>query len=89
MKRLADKPFVLLGVNSDQDRDELKKIVVDEDLSWRSWCDGSTSGPIHTQWNIIARPSTYVIDAQGIIRHKNIFGKELDRAVDALLAEME
>jgi hypothetical protein len=80
---------VLLGVNSDQDRDEIKKIVADEDLCWLSWWDGSVDGPIEKQWNVIERPCVYVIDAQGIIRYKKILGEELDAAVDQLLKEMK
>ena len=36
VKRLADKPFVLLGVNSDETRDEVKKVLERNQLSWRS-----------------------------------------------------
>jgi hypothetical protein len=89
VKRHADQPFVMLGVNSDQDRAEIKKIVVQEDLSWASWWDGSIDGPIHKQWNITERPCVYVIDAQGIIRYKKILGDELDAAVEELLKEMK
>jgi len=34
-KRLGEKPFVLLGVNSDTDRQALKVTLVDEKLPWR------------------------------------------------------
>ena len=48
MKRLADKPFVLLGVNSDKDRSALKKTIAEERITWRSWWDeGRIDGPIH------------------------------------------
>ena len=49
VKRLADKPFALLGINSDP-KDVVKKARKDENLSWRSWWDGGdTSGPIATR----------------------------------------
>jgi len=32
-------------------------------------------------------PAIYVIDAKGVIRYKNIRGKELDAAVEKLVAE--
>ena len=89
MKRLADKPFALLGINSDPDREETKKIVKEEELIWRSWWDMNVDGRIHKQWNVIVRPATYVIDPQGVIRYKNITGNELDEAVDKLLGEIE
>ena len=30
VKRLKDKPFVLVGVNSDADGDELKRVLIKE-----------------------------------------------------------
>lgn len=90
VQRLKDKPFVLLGINSDRDREEVKRIMKQENITWRSWWDGgSTSGPIATQWNVQAWPTIYVLDAKGVIRYKNVRGEALDRAVDQLLAELE
>jgi hypothetical protein len=93
VKRLVGKPFVLLGVNSDSDRDELKKIVIKEDLAWRSWWDGgSTAGPIAKTWNITAWSALYVLDAKGVIRYKtdgSAAGAMLDKWIDELVAEAE
>ncbi len=90
VKRLAAKPFALLGINSDRDRDALKIVQKKEELTWRSWWDGgSTSGPIATHWNVSGWPTTYVLDAQGTIRYKGVRGEKMDEAVDTLLAELE
>ena len=89
VKRLADKPFALIGVNSDSDREQLKKIIAKERITWRSFWDGSTSGPISTAWNVHAWPTIYVLDHKGVIRYKNVRGKALDKAVDTLLKELE
>ena len=90
VKRLADKPFALLGINSDRDRDELKKSLEKEQITWRSWWDGgSTSGPIAKKWNVHGWPTIYVLDDKGIIRYKNVRGESMDKAVDALLKEMD
>jgi hypothetical protein len=90
VKRLADKPFALLGVNSDQDRDDIKKTMKEEGITWRSWWDGgSTEGPIAKKWNVHGWPTIYVLDQKGVIRFKNVREKSMDRAVDQLLKEME
>jgi hypothetical protein len=90
VKRLVDKPFVLLGVNSDRDRELTKKFLQQEKITWRSWWDGgSTKGPIARKWNVRFWPTTYVLDEEGIIRFKNIHGEEMDKAIDTLLSEME
>lgn len=90
MKRLADKPFVLLGVNSDEDREALKRTLLEEQITWRSWWDeGNIDGPIHTTWQIQERPAIHLLDAKGVIRYKNIPSEEVDAAIDHLIAELE
>jgi hypothetical protein len=89
VKRLAGKPFALLGINSDQSKEQLKEVVKKEEITWRSWFDGGgTSGPIATRWNVSGWPTTYVLDHEGVIRHKGVRGEEMDKAVDALLEKL-
>ena len=89
VKRLAGQPFALLGVNSDSDREALKKTLVEEKITWRSWWDqGSPDGPIQTQWNVTQRPTIYVLDGKGVIRFKDVKDEELNAAVNRLLAEL-
>src|SRR5262245_12430105 len=92
VKRLADKPFVILGVNSDDDREALKKTVEKEQLTWRSfWDGGSHQGPIATAYNVQAWPTIYVLDAKGVIRYTSVGAdeKNLDEAIESLLKEPE
>jgi thioredoxin family protein len=89
VKRLADQPFAIIGVNSDTDRNALKEVLKKEGITWRSfWDGGSTSGPIATRWNVSSWPTIYVLDHEGRIRFKNVRGEELDKAVDALIKEL-
>lgn len=90
VKRLEGKPFALIGVNSDRDREELKKVLEKERITWRSfWNGGSTQGPISKAWRVTGWPTIYVLDADGVIRYRDVRGAAMDRAVDALLKEME
>lgn len=93
VKRLQDKPFVLLGVNSDRDRDALKKVLEKEQITWRSfWNGGGTTGHIAGTWNIRGWPTLYVLDAQGVIRHKHLGSpgdQVLDKEIETLVAEAE
>jgi thiol-disulfide isomerase/thioredoxin len=88
--KLKDKPFVLLGVNSDTDLDTARSAVRSETLSWRHFWNGEkgTRGPIAATWNIESWPTLYLIDANGIIRYKGVLGEEIDEGIKALLAEM-
>ncbi len=90
VKRLANKPFALIGVNSDRDLEKLASVREKENISWRSFWNGpkGTQGPISAAWNVSGWPTIYVIDAKGIIRFKNVRGEAMDNAVDKLLGEM-
>jgi len=85
--RLKDKPFALIGINSDGDRSVLQKILEKEKITWRQAVDGSTEGPLATAWNIHGWPTIYILDAKGVIRYKNLRDKPMEDAVVKLLDE--
>ena len=85
-----DKPFAVLGVNCDEDKQAAQKAIKDERMAWPNWHDGAPGeGPIAKRYHIRAYPSVFVIDGKGIIRQRQAQGDGLDTAVDALLTEME
>jgi hypothetical protein len=88
VKRKEGKPFALVGVNSDVSDAQVRKAMAENGITWRSFIDGGLEGPIDTQWGIRSWPSIFVIDGKGVIRFKDVRGKELDKAVDQLLKEM-
>jgi AhpC/TSA family len=87
--RLKPQPFALIGINSDGDRDTLKKILEKIGIGWRQVVDGSTSGPIASQWNVSSWPTIYVIDSKGVIRYRDLRDQELEDAVVKLLHEAQ
>src|SRR5258708_33238422 len=92
VKRLEGKPFVLLGVNSDESRKELKAVMKKEKITWRSFWNGGTMGPISREWGISGWPTLVIIDAKGVIRHKFVGSPEgsvLDELINELVKETE
>ena len=92
VKRHKDKPFALIGVNSDKDLVKLRPRLKAENITWRSFWNGreGTLGPIASRWNVQGWPTIYVLDHKGVIRFKNPRGEVgLDAAIDQLLAELE
>jgi peroxiredoxin len=86
--RLASRPFALLGVNADDDRDRAGRVTLREGMTWPSWADGGRAGPIARQWDVTGWPTVYVLDRDGVIRHKWVGAVDaaaLDKAVDDLL----
>jgi hypothetical protein len=89
VKQLSDKPFAIIGVNSDSDREKIREVVQEKNLTWRSfWNESGPNGKISDDWKISGWPTIFIIDAQGIIRYKNVREKKLDEAIEVLVAEM-
>lgn len=115
VERMKDKPFALIGVNSDVDEEKLRAdlakarggdpkdvppaaltsasceqvraILAKHGIAWRNAVDGSTDGPWATRWNVHGWPTIYVIDAKGVIRHRNVRDEAMEKAVVELLKE--
>ena len=89
VQKLADKPFAIIGVNSDKDLEALQPVLEKNEITWRSFWNGTegTSGPISTKWNVSSWPTIYILDVDGKIRYKNTRGADLDKAIETLLAE--
>jgi hypothetical protein len=96
VQQLAGKPFAVIGVNvSEKGAADLKKVMENENLVWRSFIDPRTSqgwGAIAKKWNLSGTPTIYLIDPKGVIRGKWLGGpgeKVIDKAVDELMQKVE
>jgi hypothetical protein len=90
VKKMQGKPFALIGVNSDANRDALKPVLQRERITWRSFWNGprGTDGAIADKWKVEAWPTIYLIDHEGVIRHIDPEDDALDRLIDKLVAEV-
>jgi thiol-disulfide isomerase/thioredoxin len=90
VRRYQNRPFALLGINCDDDRDAIRHMVARKGLGWRSWWDGGPSGGgIREAWHIRGFPTIWVLDHKHTIRFRDVRGKELDEAVAQLVKEAE
>ena len=84
-----DKPFALLGVNSDPKIETAKQGKIDAKLPYRSWWDGSekdsTKGPIAAKWGVTGWPTVYIIDEKGTIRFAGARHEDSLKAVAQLI----
>ena len=90
VERYKGKPFVLIGVNSDEEKIKIRELLTVQTISWRSfWCGrNGRRGPIPTVWNVRTWPATYLIDQDGVIRSA-AYAKNLDAKIEKLVAEAE
>lgn len=89
LDRYKDSAVVVLGVDSGRSLGEAKRAKADQGLAYRAWWDGgsprNTEGPIATAWNVVGWPTTYLIDARGVIRFVDVRRDALADAVARLL----
>ena len=91
VKKMEGKPFALIGVNSDPDRQALRPVLERERITWRSFWNGpgGPDGSISNRWRVEGWPTIFIIDANGIIRYKDPeSAADIDRAISTLLAEI-
>ncbi len=89
VKRLADQPFTLLGINSDESRSALEQTLKEQEIAWPQLYDGTPGkGPVANSWNVHAWPTIYVFDHEGVIRHRGLRGPQLEDAVVELLKKV-
>jgi hypothetical protein len=89
VKRLEGKPFALIGVNTDDNREKVQSKSKEMEVTWRSFWVGSSSSPVCEQWRIDGFPTIFVIDQTGIVRGATHSGEEMENLVDQLLKELE
>lgn len=86
-ERFSASPFALVSVNTDRDLNRAKAMAEKYKITWRSFRDGHRNGPIWTTWNANSWPNVYVLDRNGTIRYRKVYGGDLVKAVETLLAE--
>jgi thiol-disulfide isomerase/thioredoxin len=86
VERLKDKPFTLVSISADSEKKTLTDFLAKENMPWTHWWNGDQGGIVE-EWEVEHYPTIYVIDAKGVIRHKELRGEELEKAVNDLLKE--
>jgi hypothetical protein len=87
--RMEGRPFVLLGINCDENTDLLQQGGFRQQLTWRNLWNGGSKGPWTDLYGVDHWPTTIVLDAKGVIRYRDLRGPELEQAIASLLREME
>ena len=90
----VNRPFALIGVNSDANLESSVEQSDRAGINWRSFWNGprGNRGPISMRWNVRGWPSIYLIDHEGRIQNKwrGSPGDEiLDQHIEKLLVRAE
>ena len=85
-KRFQGRPFAILGVSADNDRDTLRDYAVLRKLPWPNVFDGP-GGPICRDWAIDSLPTFILVDHEGLIQAE-LAGAEHMKTIDTLVEEL-
>lgn len=88
VKELKGRPFAIVGVNSDK-KERLKELVADGTTTWRNFTNEQAYGKISTAWGVRGWPTLYLIDHNGVIKHKGLRGEAMEKAIMEMVAEAE
>jgi thiol-disulfide isomerase/thioredoxin len=91
VEKLTGRPFVLIGVNGDEEQLNARSAVERVGIPWRSFASDASGrrGGIPAAWNVYSWPTTFAIDYTGVIRHINLRGKKLDEPLEEMVKEAE
>lgn len=82
------KGFEIVGISLDQNRDKLDRYIASQGIEWPQYFDGKYwNNDIAVSYGIKSIPATFLVDKKGKIRYKSLRGKQLEAAVEELLAE--
>ena len=87
VSRLKGKPFEILAISLDDDRAPLVDMITRAKVPGLHTWDpiGWDRNPVRQLYNVESMPTWFLIDANGVIRARDPFGKELIPAIEAAL----
>jgi hypothetical protein len=86
VRKYQDRPFVLLGVDQDPDRETLLKAQSKHNLNWRSWWDEGHS--IAARWKVEGLPTLFLIDHKGNLRWHLEGAPSSTRLMDEMIEQL-
>src|SRR5262245_25353382 len=95
VEKWKDKPFALIGVNSDgtDTEDGLAKFrekAKEASVTWRSFRNESADPAISETWRLQGWPTLFCIDHEGVIRHKTLGDDgKIEQVLEELIATAE
>ena len=84
-QKYKNQKFQIIGISLDRDRTSLDAYIEKENITWPNYFDNGDQ--ISNMYQVQSIPSTFLIDAEGIIRKTNLRGSALENAVAQLVQE--
>jgi hypothetical protein len=87
---MEGRPFAMLGVNCDEEKETVQQASFRQNLTWRNWWNGGPQGPLTARYDIKRFPTTLVLDANGVVRFRGSpQDPAMEQSVERLVKETE
>ena len=85
-KKHKESGFEIFGVSLDEEQNKWHKAVIKDKITWMQVIDpGGWRAKTAEKWNLMAIPTNYLIDQNGIVVGIDLLPAELDKALSHLL----
>jgi len=86
-RKFQGEPFVVISISLDKDEAKWKDFVAQHGMTWPQYRDGYFSGPIATLFKVNAIPSTFSIDADGVLEDQPVGDADIQGKLKKLIAQ--
>ena len=86
-KKFQGQPLVILSVSLDDDAQKWKNFIAKNEMTWLQYRDGGFTGPIARLFDVEAIPTTFTIDADGVLQAEHVGDASIDGRIKKLIAE--
>ncbi len=91
VKEMQNRPFALIGVNSDEDLGKIRKIVKEKRLVWRSFQNSpeGAKSAISSEWAVEGWPTIVVLDETRRVHYRGHDGDKAMKMIKQMVMELE
>jgi thiol-disulfide isomerase/thioredoxin len=86
-QKFAGQPLVVISISLDADEGTWKDFVAKNGMTWLQFRDGGFDGPMATQFNVKAIPTTFSIDADGFVQDRQVGDGDIEETLKKLIAQ--
>ncbi len=86
-QKFAGQPLVVLSISLDSDEAKWKDFVAKNGMTWLQYRDGSFGGLIASRFAVRAIPSTFSIDADGVLEDQHVGDASIEGKLKKMIAQ--
>jgi thiol-disulfide isomerase/thioredoxin len=87
-QKFEGQPLAVISISLDADESAWKSFVAKNGMTWAQFRDGGFDGPMATQFNVKAIPTTFSIDADGFVQDRQVGDGNIEQILKKLIAQV-